>query len=171
MKHPIYLIVAMDEKRGIGKDGSLPWHLKKEMQYFAKITSKTQDPTKQNIVIMGRSTWESLPESYRPLPGRKNVVLTNNLDYQADGTTVVHSIEAALSQADAKIETIFIIGGAKVFAEMLEDPLLSGVYLTRIHAVYDCDTFLPPIKNFPGESLLGSDQEKEVKFTYTLLHH
>lgn len=169
MKHPIYIIVAMDEKRGIGKNGALPWKLKKEMKYFADTTTKTEDPHKQNLVIMGRTTWESLPEAYRPLPRRKNVVLTHNEDYQADGATVVHSIEEAIDQADSNIESIFILGGAKVFQEMINDPVLDGLYITHIHSVFHCDVFFPQIpQSFSNHQQIGEEMEGDLSYKYLL---
>ena len=70
------LVVAATRKLGIGKAGSMPWKLPGDMAYFKEITSRTADPGKQNAVIMGRKTWESIPSKFRPLPGRINVVLT-----------------------------------------------------------------------------------------------
>lgn len=70
------LVVAATRKLGIGKNGSMPWKLPGDMAYFKEITSKTADSAKQNAVVMGRKTWESIPPKFRPLPGRINVVLT-----------------------------------------------------------------------------------------------
>ncbi len=167
MKHQIYIIVAIDENKGMGKDDSLPWKLKKEMQYFAETTKKTKDKEKKNLLIMGRTTWESIPEQYRPLPDRDNVVLTRNSDYEADGATVVHSIEEALNQADQNTEKIFILGGAKVFAEMISDPIIDGLYITRIHHNFHCDVYFPEIpKEFSQIKQIGSEKEGDLKYDY-----
>lgn len=168
MEHPVYLIVAVDKNFGIGKDGKLPWHLKKEMAFFRKVTSETIDPEKRNLVIMGRTTWESIPEKYRPLPGRKNVILTKQENYLAEGSSVCHSLNQAFELADDGIEKVFIIGGAQVFKEAIESEHLTGVYLTKIDKVYECDTFL---ENFPFENtpeVLGEDSEDGINFKYLL---
>ena len=80
MKIPFSLIVAMDSQNGIGKNGQLPWHLPADLKHFKEITCTVRDPKKQNVVLMGRKTWDSIPEKFRPLPGRINVVLTRHPD-------------------------------------------------------------------------------------------
>ncbi len=168
MEHPVYLIVAVDKNFGIGKDGKLPWHLKKEMAFFRKITRDTIDPEKRNLVIMGRTTWESIPEKYRPLLGRKNVVLTRQEDFQAEGAAVRHTLNEALALADDGIEKIFIIGGAQVFKEALKHEHLTGIFLTKIDKVYDCDTFFGDIPLNTSPEILGEDSEDGVTFQYQL---
>lgn len=166
IEHPIYLIVAVDKNFGIGKNGKLPWHLKKEMAFFRKITRETIDPEKRNLVIMGRTTWESIPEKFRPLPGRKNVVLTKQEQYAAQGAAVCHTLDHALALADDGIEKVLIIGGAQLFKEALKSEHLTGIYLTKIDKAYDCDTFF---ENFQGETspeVLGEDSEDGVNFQY-----
>lgn len=160
----VYQIVAVDKAMGIGKDGKLPWYLKKEIKYFKEVTTKTSDPQKINMVIMGRTTWESIPEKFRPLPGRMNVVLTRNESYNADGAHIAHSLKDAISLADEAIETIFIIGGARTFKESLRDS--DGLYITKIHKVYECDTFFPQIPEYFTQQHLGQDSEGEVEFDY-----
>lgn len=168
MKHPIYLIVAVDKNMGIGKDGKLPWKFKNEIKFFKKITSETTDPTKQNLVIMGRSTWESIPEKFRPLPGRKNAVLTSQSDYQALDANIYHSFGEALKSADENTEKIFIIGGAKVFNEAISNPDLTGIYLTRIDSVFDCDTFFPKIPEGFSGLALTEEIEDGINISYLL---
>lgn len=167
MKHPIYIIVAVDKHFGIGKFGKLPWKLKKEMQYFAATTTKTDDPSKQNMVIMGRTTWESLGAKYQPLKNRKNVVLTSQKDFKAQGAYVANSLDEALKFADNKTETIFIIGGAKVFEQAINLPELKGIYLTKIHHNHDCDTYFSKIPSrFSKIKKLGSQEENGIQFEY-----
>ena len=175
MKPEVYIIVAADEKGGIGKSGKLPWHFKKEMQFFKEITAATTDPAKQNIVIMGRATWQSIPEKFRPLPKRKNVILTHQNDFSAPGAQTANSLDNALDLAhenesgSIEIEKIFIIGGAKVFAEAVEHPSITGIYLTKIKANYNCDTFFSEMpEKFSNKKLLKSDQEEGVSFDYYL---
>ncbi|MBI2634556.1 dihydrofolate reductase [Candidatus Peregrinibacteria bacterium] len=166
----IYIIAAADEKNGIGKNGQLPWHFKKEMRFFAETTAKTTDPAKKNIVIMGRTTWDSLNPKYKPLPHRRNIVLSHDLNLEFDGAEIAHSLEEAIKMADKNIENIFIIGGAKVFASAMRSDKIDGIYLTRIHKVYDCDTFLPQIpEKFSNIKTLGSEEENGVKFEYVFM--
>lgn len=79
-KLPINIIVAMDSRGGIGKNGALPWHIPEDLKYFQTMTTKTIDPTKQNAIVMGRKVWESLPAKWRPLKNRLNVVLSNSVN-------------------------------------------------------------------------------------------
>ncbi|MDA1060209.1 MAG: dihydrofolate reductase [bacterium] len=170
MKNPIYIIVAVDENNGIGKNGTLPWHFSKEMKYFKKATLHTEDPDKQNMVVMGRKTWESIDTQYRPLKNRKNIVLTHDPDYKAEGAIIAQSLEEAFDLADEEIEKIFIIGGGKVFKDSLKHPKLLGIYLTRIQSEYDCDTFFPEIPDkFGVDEILETHDEKGTKFQMHLL--
>lgn len=167
--HSIYLIAATDNKGGIGKHGLLPWHLKKEMAYFSRVTKKVEIHGKQNMVLMGRSTWESIPKKYRPLPHRFNVILTRNVDYLVTGASVASSIEEAFSLADDSIETIFIIGGGRVYKETIQYPQLDGIYLTEIQYDFDCDTFFPQLPpDLSQKEILYSDSEGKYHFNYCL---
>ena len=169
----IYVIVAVEHNTGIGKNGKIPWNLKKDMQHFKKITTTTQDPTKQNAVVMGNITWESLPDNFRPLAGRKNLILARELDYKPDreGIPVRHSIEDGLKllKEDESVETIFMIGGASIYKQSVELPELEGIYITIIEKSYDCDTFFPQVPGrFNKETLLGEDGEDGIKIKFYL---
>lgn len=167
--HKVLLIAAVDKKNGLGKDGDLAWRLKKEMQHFTQMTTETSDPHKQNMVVMGRSTWESIPEKFRPLPNRRNVVLTHNVEYVADGAEVADSLDSALALADDSIATIFIIGGARVYEEAIHHEKTDGIYLTKIQKNYQCDIFFPEIpEQFAQKQRFGSDEEGGVTFDYYL---
>ena len=174
--HKVYIVVAADEKNGIGKAGQLPWRLKDDMRFFKEVTTKTEDPAKKNMVIMGSKTWISIPKF--PLPNRLNVVLTRD-KVKAEERSGVHgyspschfesSVEEAFDLADDSIESIFIIGGGQVFAEIMNDPRLDGIYLTRVHAVFDCDVFLPELpKRFAKVQNLGEVEEQRIRFEYLL---
>lgn len=166
---PIYLIVAVDKNFGMGKKGQLPWRLRKEMAYFRETTLKTKDPSKKNMVIMGRTTWESIPESHRPLANRVNVVLTRQADFKVSGATVAQSVDEAYERADDSIETIYVIGGAQVFEETLNRNDTTGLYLTVIDHVYDCDTVFPDIPGgFTEITSLDEDEEDGIPFEYLL---
>ena len=141
---PLDLIVAYDKNNGIGKDNSIPWRLPADLKRFAKITSTTLDPEKQNAVIMGRKTWESIPDKFRPLPNRLNLVLTlGHAEYP--GATAVHSFHGALKiVADTPtIERAFVIGGAEVYKRAMEHA--DGIYVTALDADIDCDVYFPQI--------------------------
>ncbi len=169
MPHPIYLIAAVDQNFGIGKNSDLPWRIKDDMLFFQNTTSKTKNPDKQNIVIMGRRTWESIPEKHRPLSNRKNIILTRQTDYQATGATIANSFEAALNLADDSIESIFVMGGGKIYHETISHPKITGVYLTHIESAYDCDTFFPQLpEHFNYQEEVGEGEEGGVHFKYVL---
>ena len=162
-----YIIVATDENLGIGKDGKMPWDLKDELRYFQEVTTKTTDPDKQNMVVMGRTTWESIPGQHRPLKNRKNVVLTRNTEFIANGATVFNSMDSAITSADDNIENIFIMGGAQVYKQAVENVDLDGMYITKIHKEYDCDTFFPEIPEKFDESVsLGGVEDDDVSYEY-----
>ena len=170
MKHPLYIIVAADKNFGIGKDNKLPWHFKNELQYFKKVTTSTDHPDNINMVVMGRKTWESIPAKFRPLPGRKNVVLSKNHHYEvSDGAELCHSLQEALQTADDNIEKIFIIGGANLFEQALNHPDLQGIYLTQIDHQYDCDTFFSRIPGrFAHKEILNTSHEEDIRLEYSL---
>lgn len=131
----IAFIIAMDENRLIGAENHLPWHLPDDMRRFRQLTMGKP-------IIMGRRTYESIPEKYRPLHGRHNIVLTGNRDYQAPGCTVVHSIEAAL-EAAGECEEVMIGGGAQLYEQLL--PRADRIYLTLVEASFSGDTYFPKI--------------------------
>ena len=126
----VSMIAAVGKNLELGKNNNLIWHFKEDMKFF-------KDTTMGHTVVMGRKTFESLPKA---LPGRKNIVISSNADYQAQGATVVTSVEEALQIADN--EEIFVIGGGKIYAEFL--PYADKLYLTEIYAeCEDADTYFP----------------------------
>ena len=153
---PVAFIVAMDQARGIGKDNALPWHLKTELQRFKRVTTAASDG-KQNAVIMGRHTYESLPASVRPLPGRVNIVLSRQADFGVEGAVVCDSLDAALTHCDADdaIDSAFIIGGGQVYAAALHHPRVTRLVVTKIDARFECDTHMPA---FPDRFTVASSE-------------
>lgn len=143
-KKPIDLIVALDKNNGIGKDGTIPWHIPEDLKRFSRLTRTTTDPDKHNAVIMGRKTWESLPEKFRPLPNRTNVVLTLS-DSEFPGATAVHSFCDALGFVDHNpaVERIFVIGGAAVYKNAIK--YADSIYVTALDIEVVCDVFFPII--------------------------
>lgn len=127
------LIAAVARHRVIGKDNQLLWQLPEDMKYF-------RETTRGKAVIMGRKTWESLPEKFRPLPGRHNIVVSRNPDFPAPGATLVNSLDAALAACDNDNE-VFVIGGEMLYRLAL--PLANRLYLTEIDKDYTGDAFFP----------------------------
>lgn len=169
----IYVIVAVEHNTGIGKNGKMPWNLKSDMKHFKDTTVKTDDPAKQNAVIMGSVTWESLPEKFRPLPDRKNLVLTRRQEFDPKSTDVLvkNSLPEAIKslKEDNSIENIFVIGGASIYQQSLDLTEIAGLYITIIENSYDCDTFFPQIPGiFNKETLLGEDEENGIKIKFYL---
>ena len=130
----LVLIAAVAANRVIGKQNALPWHLPEDLKHFRLLTSG-------HTVVMGRRTWESLPPRFRPLPERQNIVVSRNLRFEAEGATVVHSLDEAISIANA--QTTFVIGGAELYRHAL--PLSQRLELTEISIEIDGDAFFPEI--------------------------
>ncbi|XP_054722598.1 dihydrofolate reductase-like [Uloborus diversus] len=119
-KPTLNIIAAACQNMGIGNKGALPWRLKKEMNFFKEKTSTTTSPEKQNAVIMGRRTWFSIPEKFRPLSGRINVVLSGRHKTLEGADYVADSLEQAMdwlqsSPTNEKLDKIFVIGGATIY--------------------------------------------------------
>ena len=134
MNRPLLSIIAAVPRNGaIGKDNALLWHEPEDQKHFRRITMGSP-------VIMGRKTWDSLPARFRPLPGRRNVVITRNAEWQAPGAEAAPSIEAALRLLEGA-DKAFVIGGAHIYA--LAMPLADELVLTEIDADLPGDTFFP----------------------------
>jgi dihydrofolate reductase len=129
----LHLIFARAANGVIGKDGTMPWHLPEDLAHFKRTTLGCP-------VIMGRKTWESLPVRFRPLPGRTNVVVTRQHDWQAEGTRVAHSLDEALRLC-GDVPDAWIIGGAEIYAQAL--PLASTAVVTEIDAEFEGDAHAP----------------------------
>jgi len=131
----ISFIAALSKNRVIGKNNDLPWHLPDDMKYFMQTT-------KAHYVIMGRKNYDSIPEKFRPLPNRTNVVVSRQKSFNAPGCVVVHSLEDGIEQARRGNEQeAFIIGGAEIFKSGF--PFSQRLYLTEIAAEVGGDTYFP----------------------------
>ena len=131
----LHLIFARAANGVIGKDGGLPWQLPEDMAHFKRTTSG-------HPVIMGRKTWDSLPPKFRPLPGRRNIVVTRQLHWQADGAVRASTLEEAVAQCGDASDA-WVIGGAEIYQQAL--PLAQTAVVTEIHADYDGDAFAPAL--------------------------
>jgi dihydrofolate reductase len=156
---PISIIVAVDEKNAIGKDNKLLLHLPGDLKRFKRITEG-------HTIIMGKNTYYSLPR--RPLPGRLNIVLTDIQGENIDSCCMAYSIDDVLLQCDDNKEN-FIIGGASVYKQFY--PLSQKLYITRIHATFEADTFFPEIE--PGKwEIVDSEEhvsDETHAFPYTFV--
>ncbi|MEM4992870.1 dihydrofolate reductase [Priestia sp. SB1] len=125
----ISLIVAFSRNRAIGKDNKLLWHIPNDLKYFKEVTS-------EKTIIMGRKTFESIG---RPLPNRKNVVLTSNLEWQHQGVEVIHSLD----EIQLPSEEIIFIGGETIYEQIL--PFVERMYITYVDEFFEGDAFFPQI--------------------------
>lgn len=133
----IIIIVAVAENNAIGKDNRLLWRLPDDMKFF-------KEKTEGHCVVTGRRNYESIPEKFRPLPGRTNIVVTRQKDYSAPGALVVESIDAAIELAKGRGEDqLFIIGGGEIYAQCMG--IADEILFTRVHHSFDADTFFPEI--------------------------
>lgn len=128
----ISLIAAMSENRVIGHKNTIPWSIPSDLKRFSEITMG-------HPVIFGRKTFESIG---RPLPGRKNIILTGQKDYRVEGACVVHSLADALRLCGSE-EEVFICGGGPLYQETIARA--DRIYLTVVHGVYEGDAFFPEI--------------------------
>ena len=138
--YSVALVVARARNGVIGKNNQLPWHLPNDLAFFKRVTLNKP-------LIMGRNTWQSLG---KPLPGRDNIVVTRQTNFQAEGAWVVHSIESALALAstlaDARhSDEIMIIGGAQLYADAM--PFTTRAYMTEVDADIEGDTFFPVLNH------------------------
>jgi dihydrofolate reductase len=131
MTRQITLVVAMDAQRGIGVDNQLPWHLPEDLAHFKRVTL-------DRPIIMGRKTFDSIG---RPLPKRRNIVVTRNGGWSHEGVEAAGSLQDAVALAGDDASSI--IGGAQIFTEAMD--IADRMIVTHIDAVYRCDTFFPEI--------------------------
>jgi len=133
----VSLIAAVADNGVIGKDNDLAWSLPDDMAFFKSIT-------KGKHVIMGRRNYESIPEKYRPLPGRPNIVLSRNNNYDAAPATLVTSLDDSLALAKKAGETeAFIIGGGQVYTMALDAEVVDTMFITHVHGSPEGDAFFP----------------------------
>ncbi|TVP82941.1 dihydrofolate reductase [Thioalkalivibrio sp.] len=154
----LQIIVAMDPDRVIGRDNQLPWHLPEDLKHFKRITSG-------HTLVMGRRTHESIG---RPLPNRRNIVLTRQAHWRAPGVEVHPDLESALAVAGDV--PVFVIGGAELFREAL--PRAAVIHLTKVHRRFPGDVFFPPADDgwsVAWEEEHGPDANHESGFTFQRL--
>lgn len=147
------IIVAATHNRVIGKDNDLIWNLPVDMNFF-------KEQTRGYPVIMGRKNYESIPEKYRPLPGRKNIILSRQADYPvAEGVSLVTELKSALQEAEKEgKEKSFIIGGGQVYSAALEEGIVDKMLITWVDTALDGDAHFPEFEESEWE-------------TQTIMHH
>lgn len=152
------MIVAVDEKRAIGKDNKLLWHIPEDLKRFKTLTTG-------HTVIMGENTYHSIG---RPLPHRTNIVVTLDHSLELSGCLVVHSIEEALKVArEQEEEEVFVIGGASIYKQML--PMVERLYLTLVSGVHEADTFFPEYDDFTKVVSKEERSNEAYQYTYFVL--
>nr|AIA14771.1 Dihydrofolate reductase [uncultured bacterium] len=156
MNNPkISIIAALSKNYVIGKDNKIPWNIPSDVKRFREIT-------KNHVIIMGRKTYESIG---KPLPHRTNIVVTSNPNYQAEGTIVCHSLNEAIDIAkEIEEDEIFIIGGGKIYEEVL--PITDKLYLTIVDTQVEGDASFPHYDQFKNITLQEEHEENNYKFTY-----
>ena len=152
----VSMVVAIAENNAIGKDNQLLWHLPKDLKHFKSITSG-------HTVIMGRKTFDSVG---KPLPNRRNIVVTRNTALNIEGVEVVNDLKAALALCTTEKE-VFIVGGAEVYKLAMADT--DRIFLTVVHASFEADTFFPEIDKDIWKVTASESHEPDEKhaFGYT----
>ncbi|MEI6333073.1 MAG: dihydrofolate reductase [Methylococcaceae bacterium] len=155
----ISLIVAMASNRVIGLDNKMPWHLSADLKKFKSITMGSP-------ILMGRKTYESIG---RPLPGRTNMIISRNLDYQQEGCLVFNDLKTAFKKAAENTDEIFIIGGSDLYNAIL--PMADTIYLTLISRDFEGDTFFPEIDWNEWSEVTREDikDDPDTSFSYSFL--
>ena len=180
MVRPLNCIVAVSQNMGIGKDGNLPWPpLRNEFRYFQRMTTVSSVEGKQNLVIMGRKTWFSIPEKNRPLKDRINIVLSRELKEPSKGAHfLAKSLDDALEiiedpELTNKVDVVWIVGGSSVYKEAMNKPGHLRLFVTRIMQEFESDMFFPEIDfekykllpAYPGVPL-DVQEEKGLKYEF-----
>ncbi|KAM4610263.1 dihydrofolate reductase [Polymixia lowei] len=182
MSRVLNAIVAVCPNMGIGYNGDLPWHpirLKNEFTHFRKMTMTPSVEGKQNVVIMGRKTWFSIPEKNRPLNNRINIILSRELKeppvgahyLASDFSSALHLLDTA--EMAGKADQVWVIGGSSLYKEMMESPVTRRLFVTRILQQFESDTFLPEINpdkyhllsEFPGVPQ-GIQEENGIRYRF-----
>jgi len=151
----ISLIAAMSENRVIGRENTIPWSIPSDLKRFSEITMG-------HPVIFGRKTFESIG---RPLPGRKNIILSGQRDYRVEGATVAHSIADALNLCGSE-EEVFICGGGPLYEDAISRA--DRIYLTVVHGIYEGDAFFPEI---PAEFVEISREEVQEEISHAVIRY
>ena len=162
----VSLIVAISNNKVIGKNNQLIWNLPKDMKFF-------MDTTLGHPVIMGRKNFESIPEKFRPLKNRTNIIITRNKNYEALDCKVVHSIKESLKCMDFGNEEVFVIGGGEIYRKFLELDLIDKMYITHIDDFFDGDTFFPDfnLDKWISKEILNHQKDDENPHDFKVIEY
>ena len=163
----VSLIAAVAKNNVIGKNNKLIWSLPKDMKFF-------MDMTMGHHIIMGRRNYESIPDNYRPLKNRTNIIVTNNSNYLASDCIVVNAIQKGISYAEEKGEKeCFIIGGGQIYKLALELNLINRLYITHIFENFEGDTFFPDINynEWSSELLIEHSADKTNPYDFKVIKY
>ncbi len=152
-------IAAVSENWGIGRDNSLLFHISEDMKFFRRSTA-------DSVVIMGRKTLDSFPGG-KPLPKRVNIVLTHNEKYYKDGVVAVHSVKEAVEEAQSYGKEIFVIGGADIYAQLLD--MCDKCLITKVSACPEADSFFPNLDSMEEWEAVcdsGPKEENGLEFRF-----
>lgn len=165
------IIMAIDKKNGLWKDGGLPWDLKTDLKYFQDVTTESWEAWKQNAVIMGRVTWDSIPNKFRPLKNRHNIIISRKKKLVHENVSTMLWLEQALSFAGTRedIDKIFIIWWANIYSQAIHHDKLTSIYLTRIKEDFWCDTHFLWIPDYFKLTRTSKTQiENWIEFYYEI---
>lgn len=182
------IIVAHDERLGIGKNNKIPWYIKEDLQHFKEITL-------HGVVIMGRKTWESLPKAVRPLPLRENVIISKSLfeklgeknnavqnliqipsnnesdtenpfkciDLSQECIHLEPSLDSAIKKWTAQnSKRVFVIGGSSIYQQAIQSELCESLIVTKVKGIYDCDTFFPDYSNWKLKRIVKTGENYSI---------
>ncbi|UKT62328.1 dihydrofolate reductase [Pedobacter mucosus] len=157
----LFIAVAVGENFAIGKNNQLLWHMPADLKFFKQTTSG-------HTVVMGRKTYDSVG---KPLPNRRNIVITRDSSLKIDGVEVVNSLDEALEITKNENKPVFIVGGAEIYRQAL--PKTDILYLTTIHHTFDADTFFPAIDRNEWETVSSdphkADEKNKYDYTFEVL--
>ncbi len=160
----VSLIVAAASNNAIGKNNDLLWHLPADMKHFKQLTSG-------HCILTGRKNFESIPEKFRPLPNRTNIIITRNKDLKIDQCHVFTAIQEGIEFAKSTGEQeLFVIGGGEIYRECVEQNLVRKIYLTRVHQNFEADTFFPELEendwSLLSELFMPKDEKNPIDCTF-----
>ena len=155
----VSLVAAVARGGVIGHEGRIPWRLPEDVAHFKELTTG-------HAVVMGRKTWESLPERFRPLPGRRNVVVTRDPGWHAEGAERAASVEDALVLLESQRE-VFVIGGGEIYAAAF--PYADELVLTEIDADFEADTYFPPWDRRQFRQTARADHQRPDGLAYSFV--
>ena len=163
----VTIIAALAENRAIGKDNDLIWHLPRDMKFFKETTIGYH-------VIMGRKNYYSIPEKFRPLKNRTNIIVSRRTDLTIMGTQIFSSMEKALKFSEMENQDeVFIIGGGEVYQYALDHDLVTKMYLTHVSGAFEADVYFPKInlKNWKTHLILDHPSDSKNPLDFTIVEY